>query len=128
MNKRLLIIPVIVVAAAVALYAYFQLRPRSDPNLIRVSGNIEVIDVEVSFRISGWVEARPASEGKTIKAGEIVARLEITELAQEVALREAEVRAYTAELAALHAGLSAGNRCRASSRPPCSSRSGARCR
>lgn len=104
MNKRLLIIPVIVVAAAVALYAYFQLRPRSDPNFIRVSGNIEVIDVEASFRIPGWVEARPASEGKTIKAGEIVARLETTELAQEVALREAEVRAYIAELAALHAG------------------------
>lgn len=104
MNRRLLIIPVIVVAAGAALYAYFQLRPRSDPNLIRVSGNIEVTDVEVSFRIPGWVEVRPASEGGTIKAGELVARLESSELAQEVALREAEVRAYTAELAAFQAG------------------------
>lgn len=104
MNKRLLIIPVAVIAAAAALYAYFQLRPQPDPNLIRVTGNIELNDVEVSFRIPGWVEERPASEGKTIKAGEIVARLEVSELAQEVALREAEVRAYTAELAALHAG------------------------
>lgn len=104
MNKRLLIIPVIVVAAGAALYGYFQLRPRSDPNLIRVSGNVEVNDVEVSFRIPGWVEARPASEGETIKAGGLIARLETSELTQEVALREAEVRAYTAELAALQAG------------------------
>jgi len=104
MNKRLLIIPVIVVAAGAALYGYFQFRPRSDPNLIRVSGNVEVNDVEVSFRIPGWVEARPASEGETIKAGGLVARLETSELTQEVALREAEVRAYTAELAALQAG------------------------
>lgn len=104
MNRRLLIIPVLIVAAAGAAYAYFQFRPRPDPNVIRVSGNIELNDVEVSFRIPGWVEARPAAEGETLGAGDLVARLESSELAQEVALREAEVRAYTAELAALHAG------------------------
>lgn len=104
MNRRLLIIPVVIIAAAGAAYAYFQLRPRSHPNLIRVSGNIELNDIEVSFRIPGWVEARPASEGQVIRAGDLVARLESAELAQEVALREAEVRAYTAELAALEAG------------------------
>lgn len=104
MNKRLLIIPFFLMAAGAAAYAYLQLRPRPDPNLIRVSGNIEVTDVEVSFRIPGWVEARPVAEGDVIKAGQLIARLESTELAQEVALREAEGRAYEAELAALLAG------------------------
>lgn len=104
MNKRLLIVPVLLAAAGAAAYAYVQLRPEADPNLIRVSGNIEITDVEVSFRLAGWVEARPASEGELIREGDLVARLDSTELAQEVALREAEVAAYSAELAALVAG------------------------
>lgn len=104
MNKRLLIVPVLLAAAGAAVYAYVQLRPEADPNLIHVSGNIEVTDVEVSFRMPGWVETRPASEGELIREGDLVARLDSTELAQEVALREAEVAAYDAELAALLAG------------------------
>lgn len=104
MNKRWLIIPLLLAVGGAAAYAYFQLRPRTDPNVLRVSGNIEVTDVEVSFRIPGWVEARPVSEGETVKVGQLIARLDSTELAQEVALREAEAQAYAAELAALEAG------------------------
>ncbi len=104
MNKRLLIVPVLLAAAGAAAYAYFQLRPAADSNLIRVSGNIEITDVEVSFRMPGWVEARPASEGELIREGDLVAGLDSAELAQEVALREAEVAVYDAELAALVAG------------------------
>ncbi|HZJ12727.1 MAG TPA: efflux RND transporter periplasmic adaptor subunit, partial [Methyloceanibacter sp.] len=100
----MVIIPVLLAAAGAAAYAYFQLRPETDPNLLGVSGNIEVTDVEVSFRMPGWVEARPVSEGELIREGDLVARLENTELAQEVALREAETAAYNAELAALVAG------------------------
>jgi HlyD family secretion protein len=104
MNKRLLVIVVLFVAAGAAAYAYFVLRPEDDSKQVRVSGNIEVTDVEVSFRMAGWVEARPASEGQTIRKGELVARLDHTELAQQAALREAEVAAFEAELAALTAG------------------------
>ena len=104
MTKRWLIIPALLVAAGAAAYAYFQLRPQPDANVLRVSGNIEVTDIEVSFRIPGWVETRPVSEGEPVNAGQLIARLESTELAQEVALREAEAQAYAAELAALEAG------------------------
>ena len=104
MNKRWLIIPVLLAAAGAVACTWFLLRPQPDANLLRVSGNVEVTDIEVSFRIPGWVEARPVSEGETIKAGQLIARLESTELVQEVALREAEAQAYAAELAALEAG------------------------
>lgn len=104
MKKRWLIIPVLLAATGTAAYAWFHFRPQPDPNVLRVSGNVEVTDVEVSFRIPGWVEARPVSEGETVNAGQLIANLESTELGQEVALREAEVQAYAAELAALEAG------------------------
>jgi HlyD family secretion protein len=104
MRRRWLIILALLAAAAAAAYGYFQIRPQPEANVLRVSGNVEVTDIEVSFRIPGWVEARPVSEGEPVKAGQLIARLESTELAQEVALREAEAQAYAAELAALEAG------------------------
>lgn len=104
MNKRWLVIPFLFAVGGAAAYAWYQFRPQPDTNLLRVSGNIEVTDIEVSFRLPGWVEARPVSEGEPITAGQLIARLESTELAQEVALREAEVQAYAAELAALESG------------------------
>lgn len=104
MNKRVLLVPILLVAAAAAVFIYFQLRPETDSNLIRVSGNIEVTDVEVSFQIPGWVKTRPASEGKLIDKGDLVAQLDSTELVQEAALREAEVAAYDSDLAKLVAG------------------------
>jgi HlyD family secretion protein len=104
MKKRWPIIPVLLIAAGAAAYGWFQFRPQTNPNVLRVSGNIEITDVEVSFRIPGWVEARPVSEGETVNAGQLIAQLESTELSQEVALRKAEAQAYAAELAALEAG------------------------
>ncbi len=71
---------------------------------IRVSGNIEVTDVAVSFRISGWVEERLVTEGDTVSAGQIIARLDSAELAQEVLLYEAEVKAAMATLEELETG------------------------
>lgn len=104
-KKRALIIVVILLALAAAIYAGFALLGNgANPNLIRLSGNIEVDDVEVSFRMPGWVEARPVSEGELVKRGDLVARLDSTELQQEVQMREAEVAAARAQLDVLLAG------------------------
>jgi len=77
---------------------------RRNPGLIRVSGTVEVTEAEVSFKIPGRVVERAVDEGETVKAGQIVARLESTELAQEVALRRAEAQAAQAALAEFEAG------------------------
>ena len=73
-------------------------------DVIRVSGNIEVTEAQASFRIAGCVQERLVSEGETVKGGQIIARLDNTELAQEVSLRTAEVEAAQAALAELLAG------------------------
>lgn len=91
-------------ATVAATYTYLQRRSPRDAHLIRVSGTIEVTDAEVSFKIAGRVEARLVSEGELVQAGQRVARLDSTDLAQEVALRRAEVRAAQAALAELEAG------------------------
>jgi len=71
---------------------------------IRFSGNIEATTVEVSFRIPGRVVERAVDEGRTVSGGEFVARLDNTDLIDEVRLREAELSAADAALRELTAG------------------------
>jgi HlyD family secretion protein len=98
-----ILLPAIAVAVVVTSY-YIDSGSRHDPNVIRVSGNIEVTDAEVSFKLAGRVEARLVTEGETVRVGQLVARLDSMDLAQEVALRKAEVQVAQAALAELEAG------------------------
>jgi membrane fusion protein YbhG len=104
-QKKRLLIPLIVIALVIlATFVVFEARSRKNAKLIRVSGNIEATDAELSFKLPGRVDARLVDEGDTVKRGEIVARLDNTELAQEASLRKAEVQAAQAALAELEAG------------------------
>jgi HlyD family secretion protein len=71
---------------------------------IRVSGNIEATTVEVSFRIPGRITTRAVDEGMTVAAGQLVARLDNSDLVDEVRLREAELAAADAALREVTAG------------------------
>jgi HlyD family secretion protein len=92
-------------AVATALSFYFW-KGHSEINrhVIRVSGNIEITDAEVSFKIPGRVEVRLVSEGEWVRTGQLIGRLETGELTRERALRKAEVRAAKAALEELEAG------------------------
>ncbi len=105
-KKRLIILlsAVVVIAAAVLTVRYIRHWSTNDPTLLSVSGNIEVRDAEISFKLSGRVLERLVSEGELAEAGQIVARLDDSDLIQEVALRQAELRASLASLAELEAG------------------------
>jgi len=101
---RLIVLLAVVVTGALLAYNYVRNRSDRDPNLIRVSGNIEVTDVELSFRIPGWVQRRLVDEGENVTVGQEIARLDPSELAQEADLHEAEVQGAQAALAELEAG------------------------
>lgn len=102
-KKRIILLAALIIAA-VAIYKFVQIRTQTDPNGIRVSGNIEITDAEVSFKIPGRVEKRLVSEGEWVKAGQVVALLDQAELSREVAIRRAEEQAARAFLAELEAG------------------------
>jgi len=71
---------------------------------VHVSGNIEVTQADASFKLPGRVETREVTEGQNVKAGQVIARLEKADLAQEVSLRRAEIEQAKAVLAELEAG------------------------
>jgi len=74
---------------------------------LRVSGNIELDDTRLSFKIPGLLAERRVDEGEAVTAGQVVARLDTRDLEREVALRQAEVDVAGAILAELEAGFRA---------------------
>lgn len=105
-SKKKLIIPIMlaIVLAALVGYRYVWSRADSDPGTVRLSGNIEVTDAEVSFKIAGRVEQRLVDEGQMVKQGQTVALLDQADLAQDVAINQAQVQAAQAALDELLAG------------------------
>ena len=71
---------------------------------LKVSGNIEVTQVEASFRVPGRVVERPVDEGQMVKAGQLIARLDDADFKQQVDLRQADADAARAALDKLLAG------------------------
>ena len=71
---------------------------------LKLSGNIEVVQVEASFRVAGKVLERPVDEGQTVEAGQLLARLDARDLEQQVAMRRAEAATARAALDAMLAG------------------------
>jgi HlyD family secretion protein len=100
------VIPAIAVAIAIiAAVAIYVTRHHGNENgVIRVSGNIEATTVEASFKIPGRVQERPVDEGESVQSGQLVARLDSTDLAHEVAIRKAEAQTARSVLAELVAG------------------------
>ncbi len=103
-NKKTLLIVAVIGIGVVATLAWLMARARNGAPPIRLSGNIEVTDAELSFKIPGRVESRRVDEGQSVKVAETVALLDSKELSQEVSLRRAEVQAAQAALAELVAG------------------------
>lgn len=103
MKRRLVALAAVVVIGGTAVF-YARWQPSPPADRIVVSGNIEVTEAQASFKIGGRVDARLVSEGDVVHAGQIIARLDRVELAQQVALQQADVHATAAELAELQAG------------------------
>lgn len=69
-----------------------------------LSGNIEVVDAQLGFKIPGRVVQRAVFEGDRVTAGQVIAQLDDIEQTQQLALRTAELAAAQAVLAELEAG------------------------
>jgi len=103
-DKKKLIAALLALLVVAAVIFYVIRGGSAHAGTIRLSGNIEVTDAEVSFKIPGRVVARLVDEGDLVKTGQLVARLDSAELAQEVALRKADAQNAQAALEELVAG------------------------
>lgn len=103
MKKRLrFIIPLVIILIGVV--GYYAFRDRKNASTITVSGNIEVNEAQMSFRIPGRLEKRLVDEGDTVTAGQLLATLDKTDQELAVAKATASLNLAKAALAELEAG------------------------
>lgn len=79
---KFIILIIAVVAAGISLAVYY-IQKKDYSHVIKVSGNIEGDNVRISFRVDGQIIELFTDEGKVVKKGDIVARLNTDELTKE---------------------------------------------
>ena len=97
------LIPLVLIIAAVMAWRWFN-TPQIDANTLRVSGNIEVTDARLGFKIAGRLETCFVEEGDTIRKGELLAQLENQDQTIGLHLAQANLAKARSMLAELEAG------------------------
>lgn len=96
------IIPVVIIIAAAAAVAYWSgWFGNGSDGAIRVSGNIEMTEVKVAFKMSGKLVERNYGEGESIEDGAEVARLDQEQLLQQREQAQAGLDGANSQLAQL---------------------------
>lgn len=101
MNKKLAVLIVVAVAAAVSVYTFW---PERGAEQTKLFGNVDIRQVSLSFTQSERVTAVNVEEGDVVKAGQIIARLDDTVANIELAQANAQIAAQEALVAKLQAG------------------------
>ncbi|HUJ80157.1 MAG TPA: efflux RND transporter periplasmic adaptor subunit [Nitrospiria bacterium] len=100
---RMMLIALVVVGAATAAWWYAAVESRNG-GVIRLSGNIEATETDVSFKIRGTIVQRPVDEGMWVEKGALIAKLEDHDLVQSVELADASLKVAQSKLNELLAG------------------------
>ncbi len=98
MKKRLIIAAVLLLAVVVTMLLLKRTSNGRDPGVIPLSGNVEVTEVNVAFKISGRVVALFTDEGRPVIKGDKLAALDSAEYASQVAQNRANLRNSEAQL------------------------------
>ena len=110
MDKRVKKGAVIVVIAALALGGWFgyqkyeTVQAEQAAKTLRLSGNVDVREVSVAFRESDRIAEIYVDEGDTVKAGQVLARLDDQELNLSIQKTEATIRSQESTVEKLHNG------------------------
>ncbi|HVN96614.1 MAG TPA: efflux RND transporter periplasmic adaptor subunit [Syntrophorhabdaceae bacterium] len=105
MKRRRLIVAAIVIVIAIALLVINGMRNHRDDASMALSGNVEITETNVGFKISGRITKLLVDEGATVKAGDAIAELDNAELASLMAQNKASMEETVTRLSELKAGV-----------------------
>lgn len=99
MKQRLAIVLVIVLVLIAGAWYYWRQRNDSDPlAAFALSGNVDVHQVELAFRVTGRISQLKVNEGDRLKQGDLLAQLDRAPFENDVAAATAEVAGAQAQL------------------------------
>src|SRR5260370_40184624 len=101
MTKRTILILTLAAIGIAGALAFRGLHAKPD-NRILISGNIELTQVNIAFKVSGRLIERAVDEGDVVKKGMIVARLDRDQLLRQRDREQAALAEAQSQLS--HAG------------------------
>lgn len=105
MRKRKLLAVILVPAAVVAAWGAARWFRKPAEERIRISGNIELREVQLAFKLPGRLVERSVREGEAVRTGQVVARLDREQLLAQQARLQAALEAAESRLAQLYTDL-----------------------
>ena len=102
-HKKLLVIVVLLLAVCVAGYVFYK-DSRADKGALVLYGNVDIRQVSLAFNSSERIEEMLKEEGDSVKAGEILAKLNTRPLELAIAKEKASIAQQEATVAKLHNG------------------------
>ncbi|MBZ5674742.1 MAG: HlyD family efflux transporter periplasmic adaptor subunit [Acidobacteriia bacterium] len=106
MKKRRVVLILLVLAAASggAWYWYSEAR-NHNTNIIPVSGNLELTQVDLSFKTAGRMTELAVREGDFVKKGDLIAKLDSAQLEQQLLRDQAAVASAQSSLQQLQTSI-----------------------
>src|SRR5579884_1266244 len=98
--KRKIVIPIVLVAGVLAAAGVlWSMRlNRTDPNTLQLSGNIELTEADLSFKVPGRLVALTVAEGDFVHKGQLIARLDQDQTLEQKRRDEAQVASAQSQL------------------------------
>ena len=91
MRKRLITASISVAVITGALYAWYRLRPQGiPPGFVSSNGRIEATEIDIATKYAGRIDALLVREGDIVDAGQVVARMDTSELLAQLHETEAQ--------------------------------------
>jgi HlyD family secretion protein len=104
MKKKILIIAGIIVVIIIAVILINHFLNKKDNSALSLSGNIEVTETNLGFKLPGRIVELTVDEGQAVQAGQLLARLDSAELAGVVMQNKASLQEAITKLSELTAG------------------------
>lgn len=104
MLSRRRVIGIAIVVVVVAVIGAWLLTGRESDEPLKLYGNIDIREVDLSFRVDGRVTEVLVDEGDPVRAGQVVAKLDAAPLQADLAEAEASTAAQRAQLDLLREG------------------------
>lgn len=105
MSKPKRILALLLVLAVLATVWWFALRPHEDGLVARVSGNIELTEVNIAFKTPGRLAELHVKEGDTVRAGQVIARLDTEQLESQRRMAQAMLAAAESRMQQLRTAI-----------------------
>ena len=103
MNPKKILIPIAALAVVALVLRFTVFRSRGGDAIV-ASGSVEATEAQLGFQVPGRIDSIAVREGDRVTAGQVLARLDVTELQARRAQAAAQLDATRALLAELQTG------------------------